>query len=405
MGEIIQKEKPEGIKRYSFYELRQLFQNVGIKVVKRGLFVLGGTLITVSSFGDIQDSIDSVSALNGGVVSLVTKTYNANANITIASNVSLEMNGSIIDFGGGAFQMLIEGSDAYSTGTLSVNYGSGSVTGSGTTWTAAMVGRSILIGDYWYEITARASNTALTISSTFLAPNVTGVTYVIATTTDAISISNGTLQNASGTLVKFRYTKFFTISSVSTYNAALSIDGDDSSGFEWLDGDIDDCVAGMTLDNVTFCVLNSYSITNITGGTGMALNKVTNTAMGLASFQVVTGVGLSFTNCFNFGFINFSIIECSSHGIEFISGNSEIDIVSGYTDSCGGDGIKLTATSDDINISLQKVKNCTGYGVNIAASTCDNNILVGVSTANNTAGALNDLGTGTLKSATVNNFS
>src|SRR3990167_1436117 len=222
MGEIIQKEKPEGIKRYSFYELRQLFQNVGIKVVKRGLFVLGGTLITVSSFGDIQDSIDSVSALNGGVVSLVTKTYNANANITIASNVSLEMNGSIIDFGGGAFQMLIEGSDAYSTGTLSVNYGSGSVTGSRTTWTAAMVGRSILIGDYWYEITARASNTDLTISSTFLAPNVTGVTYVIATTTDAISISNGTLQNTSGTLVKFIYTKFFRISSLSTYNFEIS---------------------------------------------------------------------------------------------------------------------------------------------------------------------------------------
>lgn len=403
--DIIQKEKPEPVQRFSFIQLRQLFQNVGIKVVKRGLFVLGGALITVSSVGDIQDAIDAVNVLGGGVVSLVTKTYTATSSFTIPSNVTLNGNGATIDFGNGAYQFLIQGANAYTTGTLAVNYASGSVTGTGTVWTAAMVGRSILIGDYWYEITARASDTAITISPVFMAPNVTGETYVIATTVNDTEISNIILQNVSGTLLKFQYVNNFIMSSLTVTDGAQGIDGDDSSSVQWLDGIIDDCVAGLTFDNVPFCTLNNYGVTNITGGTGIALNKVTNTSMGIASIQAVTGVGLKFTNCSNLGFINFSIIKCSSHGIELVSGNSSIDLISGYINSCGGDGIKLTATSDSINLSSISSLSNTGYGINIANANCDKNILVEVITASNTAGALNDLGTGTLKSATVNDLS
>jgi len=58
----------------------------------------------------------------------------------------------------------------YTTGTVTTLANGGTtVTGSGTTWTAAMVGRYIRITSdgEWYKITARASNTSITIEKPY----------------------------------------------------------------------------------------------------------------------------------------------------------------------------------------------------------------------------------------------
>lgn len=60
--------------------------------------------------------------------------------------------------------------DDYTTGTITtLTNGASSVTGSGTTWTAGFVGRSLNITSdgYWYEILTRASNTSVTLKKTF----------------------------------------------------------------------------------------------------------------------------------------------------------------------------------------------------------------------------------------------
>lgn len=362
----------------------------------RGTFILGGSLITVSDINDLQDAIDDVNNLGGGTVAMTPDTYIATSSFTVPSGVTFDMSGAIIDFGGGAYQILIEGTNTYSTGTLAVNYASGSVTGTGTTWTAAMVGRSILIGDYWYEITARASDTAITISPVFRAPNVTGATYVIATTVNDVAILNGILQNASGTLLKFRYVNGIAIDGLTTTAAGQGIDGDDSANLQFLGSQVDTCTVGMTLDNVPYCSLDNFGILDISGGTGLALTNIPNSAIGAMSIQNVTGVGVKFTNCFNLGLINYSIIECSSHGIEFVSGNRDVDIESGYTDTVGGDAIKLTATSDNINIDAQSLYNYTGYGINIAAATCDKTKVGLISYGGGGSGTISDSGTGTV---------
>ena len=361
-----------------------------------GIIKIGGTLITVTDIRKLQDAINIVNSLEGGIVALAPGTYIATQNITIPSGVTLDMNGAVIDFGNGAFQVLIEGTNAYSAGTLAVNYNSGSVTGIGTVWTAVMVGRSILIGDYWYEITARTSDTAITISPVFHAPNVSGATYIIAITVDDVAIINGTLQNASGTLLKFRYVNGIVLDVLFFTQGAQGIDGDDSANIQWLNSSIQDCTAGVTFDNIRFGTFNNLGILDITGGTGIALNGVSNTAIGVVSIQDIVGVGLKFTNCFNLGFINYSIIECSSHGIEFVSGNRDIDIESAYTDTVGGDAIKLTATSDNINIDAQSLYNYTGYGINIAAATCDKTKIGLISYGGGGLGTLSDSGTGTV---------
>ena len=67
----------------------------------------------------------------------------------------------------------------YSTGTLSVTQGSPTVTGSSTVWTAAMVGRQIRIGTSQYTITARASDTSVTIDRNWATDSDSGLSYVI----------------------------------------------------------------------------------------------------------------------------------------------------------------------------------------------------------------------------------
>lgn len=68
----------------------------------------------------------------------------------------------------------------YTTGTATFTNASATVTGAGTAWTAAMVGRAIEAPDgYWYDITAFASTTSITIATAFAGTTTAGATYTI----------------------------------------------------------------------------------------------------------------------------------------------------------------------------------------------------------------------------------
>jgi len=76
----------------------------------------------------------------------------------------------------------------YTTGTLSTA-GTTTITGSGTSWNASMIGKYLQVtptataatnGDgWWYKITAVASTTSLTIDKAYSGSNVTGAAYTI----------------------------------------------------------------------------------------------------------------------------------------------------------------------------------------------------------------------------------
>lgn len=70
----------------------------------------------------------------------------------------------------------------YTTGTISLTQGSATVTGSGTTFTSAMVGRRILPSGSTrsYKITAYSSSTSITIESVYEGSTISGVSYSIA---------------------------------------------------------------------------------------------------------------------------------------------------------------------------------------------------------------------------------
>lgn len=72
----------------------------------------------------------------------------------------------------------------YTTGTVALTNGSATVTGSGTTFTAAMVGRWINVtspsGDgNWYEISGFTSATVITLKKTYQGATVSGASYTI----------------------------------------------------------------------------------------------------------------------------------------------------------------------------------------------------------------------------------
>lgn len=77
--------------------------------------------------------------------------------------------------------------DSYTTGTISVTNGSATITGSGTTFTAAMVGRYFYVTDTagtgdgnWYRITGFTSTTVLTIENKYDGTTVSGKTFTIS---------------------------------------------------------------------------------------------------------------------------------------------------------------------------------------------------------------------------------
>lgn len=75
--------------------------------------------------------------------------------------------------------------DSYITGTIAMVNGSTTITGSGTTFTAAMVGRYFQVNDItgdgnWYRITGFTSTTVLTIENKYDGTSVSGKGFVIA---------------------------------------------------------------------------------------------------------------------------------------------------------------------------------------------------------------------------------
>lgn len=69
----------------------------------------------------------------------------------------------------------------YSTGTVTATNGSATVTGSGTVWTSAMIGRKIRVasGQPYYVIKSVGSTTSIILATVFQETTATGATYTI----------------------------------------------------------------------------------------------------------------------------------------------------------------------------------------------------------------------------------
>lgn len=361
--------------------------------------------VVVNVGENIQDAIDKLNVQGGGVISLQTGVHIINYDITLYSGIYLEgvnRSTTVINFNGSAKSILVVGTGAYSTGTVSVSNSGTTVTGSGTAWlTNASAGQFIMLNGSWYPIASVDSDTQITIALPFAEDDLSGVTYVLATIKTDVQLKNFTVKGSASSGIKIQYARQFVIDNVNPETSALGVEVLDSANGTFVNLNNVANFSGFSFTRTHYCTFFSIGAVDSLTGVGVTLNGVTNSKFD--SFFVLNSAanGFSVTSCVDVAFIGCVSVENGGKGFELISGNTNVALTNIRAQDNASDGIKLTATSDGCPIVGCSVKENGGYGINIAAASCDENILVANIVKNNTSGGLNDLGTSTISGLNV----
>lgn len=360
----------------------------------RGTFDIGGTTITIDNTKDIQTYLDIISTAGGGTLYLQNGTYTLTADISIPSGVTIEgvsRDGVIIDCNS-SYAVKIAGTNAYSTGTVTINNGDTTVVGSGTTWTSGMVGRFIFLDDDYYEITAFTDTTHLTIAQ-YVGDNLAGSTYVLATIVTTAKINKVTIQNATGSATVVQYCKEPTLFDLIILDSGTGIDMD-YVVFPTIQ--LSSLSNGIGLDmNYVFGFYIDYSEFSVSTSHGVVMTNCENASFFNSSANDNGGDGINMTNCSQIGFLSNDITGNTGQGVEMVSGCNDNGFSVATILDNGSDGIKLTATSDRNTFVALSITGNGGYGINIADSTCDNNQIVSPAFSGNTSGDIRNLGLNT----------
>jgi hypothetical protein len=362
---------------------------------------LGGRKITINHSKSIQDAINNLPD-DGGIIYLESGTYVLQDDIIGRSGLTIQGESestTILDFDSNNKSFKFEGTDVYTTGTItSIAYNGGAgafeVTGNGTSWLAnASAGQYIFLGTRWYPIAAVTSNTTLLLAEGF--SDTTPTNYRIATIKNDININNITIKNSAGTGFVATDVKNIAFEEVIllSNNVGASLTNCDLIQINKLQA-VNSTSDGIQMTNCGLSVVSSMPTVN-NGGNGVTLNNLKTISFAACASSGNTGDGVNGT----------SLIEClfayacegnGGQGIEITATSDRLFIQNSFINGNTSDGIKLTATTDSCIISNNQVINNGGYGINIAANTCDDNIIVDSYFNNNTSGNVNDAGTGTL---------
>jgi len=397
---IIEETKIEPVrKRSNFAEFRRGMFNVSHRIRKYDIAHERKT-INVSPGQNIQDAIEKINLLGGGIVFLKIGRHIVSYNITLKSGVYLHgetAEGSIIDFDTSANQIKISGDRTYSTGTISISNNFSTVTGSSTLWAANIsTNDRILLGGQWYTISAIGSDTSLTLSVPYGGKTlVAGTTYIIANVIKDVQITDLIVRGSTLSAIRIQYANEIFFRGLDVQTSVIGMEGDDSSNILINECDFVANNSGFDFKNCHFITFNSAGTLDDLVGNGLTMNNVTNADLDSAFFLNSAGDGINFTACSIISCEGVIVTSAGGQGWEFVSGNKDIALIACGAEACGSDGFKMTGTTDTIRIIGSIVNDNAGYGINIAAVDCDDNIITECSFSGNTSGAINDSGVGT----------
>jgi parallel beta-helix repeat protein len=358
-----------------------------------GTFEIGGATKTVGTVAEIQPALDELEA-TGGTLYLKAGTYNLTSDIYIPSGCNLEgtaRDNCIIECGN--YSIIMSGSDAYSTGTITIDDGETEVVGSGTTWTEDMVGQSIWIDYNYYEITGFTDTTHLTIEE-YSGVDISDETYVIATIVYNPQITKLTIQNSSGAGIQSYYSDNPQLDDLSVYGCDIGIDMKYSVFPELLTFNIENGI-NLVMDYINGFFINYSSFDFSTSGEGIKISNTITSSMYLSSCGNNTTHGLSLDNCDNNTFFDCDFFDNNESGIYIISNSDDNTFLAIGANNNGGDGIAIIEESDTNNISSCIIKDNNGFGLNINSATCNNNSIIGNTATGNVSGIYYDVGTDT----------
>ena len=360
---------------------------------------IGNQLITLAPGDSLQAAIDDLSLGDGGHIFLQSGTYTISSTVSLKSSVQIigeNTSTTIIDFNNTAGKISAAGTSAYTTGTIVNIANSVVLTGSGTAWQANLTtNHQIFLGNKWYKISAITSDTQIILAEGYTGGATLPSTYRAVIPVKDIEIKDLTFKNSTGTALDFDDVR-------NVFLEDLEI-VDNNKGFTM------DNVSEIAIDNVIVpsntsngCEFNNCGFgdmeglaTPANGGHGVVINNVRLMPFDHCASNSNTGDGYNITT----GDSVQLIVEASGNGgqgIEFVSANVGCFVHNSIIETNTSDGIKLTATTDDTIISQCQINDNGGYGVNVAASTDDNTIITTNKFADNTSGAVNNSGTGTV---------
>lgn len=365
----------------------------------RGNLEIGGLSITIDTSDNIQNTINYLRGLGGGIIYLKNGTYTLTSDLTLYSNIYLfgtNRNSTILDFVDNTKSVLVQGSSAYSSGTVSINNGSTSLTGASTAWLANVTaGQEILLSGVWYPILSVGSDTTITLALAYGGANLSGATYRIATTISDVIIENLTVKNALYGY-QVRYAKDVYIRNQIIQACAKGIYTLDSSLNVYNNIRTIACSEGFNFNNSHLFEIDSLGAIAPQSGNGLTLDTVTQMIFRNIYAIDASADGMNLTSCDDVAIIG-TFKTNTGQGIELVSGNNNILISGATVEDNGSDGIKFTATTDNSFVIGTSLARNGGYGINVAASTCDNNILNSNNFDTNTSGAISDSGTNTVR--------
>lgn len=392
---------------------KQIYDKIGqhklssdISAIKKELEALKSSQLPINEYSvspnsqiSIQDALNNVSSLGGGRVLMRNGTYLLDTDIVVPDNLTLEgENGGavILDFGGNSNQVIVSGELVNSTGTCAINNRGVTVTGTGTAWTNALIGEFILLKGRWFEITAVADTTHLTIINTFDADSISGQSVVIATTATGSTLLNFTVQNSahSNGGVYFAYSQSSFLDGISVINCTIGINFLATSVQNVVNFFTDSCGIGAKVTNSAIFTMYNYECYNSTG-TNLLCDRFYNVSNSNATLSSAGGNNITLTNCESWGFYDMENTTAGGKGIE-LTGCTDIEIFAQTVRDAASDGIKLTANDLRVSVHNTTLINNVGYGVNIADASSDRNTITSSFFKTNTAGTLNNVGTNTI---------
>ena len=365
---------------------------------------VGTTQIVVNVGDDLQRALDNINSVGGGIVFVRDGMHIFNNDIITYSKVTIQgetAEGTIIDFNGTASGIRIKGTNAYTTGTVSVNVNTSNVTGVGTSWNQNMVGLQIFLGQLPYTIESVSSTTALTIVGTFtptgVGGNLSGASYAIANPINDVLLSSLTVQNSTDKLVDVEYAGFIgvlfekVLFTGGNYGLYVNYCGSTRVSFGGAIGNN----YGMYFYNSDSISLDTLSNNSTVIGDNVYMNNSGDSTLFNCSFTNANGNGVTFVNGYNTNVLACTINANTGKGVEMVSGTNSVFLESSSCSSNGSDGVKLTATDNNNIISKLVCSGNGGYGINIANANCNTNIILGNNLFSNTAGQMANSGTNT----------
>lgn len=347
---------------------------------------------------DIQTAIDVQAARSGGKVLLKNGIHKPKKNIYLYGGVLIEGESynAIVDFESQAFGFIAQGTNSYTTGTISVNLGGTTVTGAGTAWTDDMIGRDILLKGVWYPIVARTNGTELTIAYPFVDTNVAGIEYAIADVMRNAYIYTLTIRNSFSYAIYIAYCSDFYVQNVIVETCAYCLYDSFSYNSQYEALDALYCAYGQYFYN------SNYFFHSLCGATGTTIGNGINME-NCSYFNLFTDFILASSNDGGIKAVNCdtgTYKACVSNnnlfnGISLFSNNRNIVIEGTSTVSNGANGIYLGANNDYNIISNNLCRDNGDYGIDISAATCDGNLIGANIYNNNVTGDYDDNGTNT----------